>query len=484
MKKKLLIVLLSIIICSPFSVYAKDQPFYKKFQTESITSGKDSLYYATTMELNNSYIILNEYSNPYDEYDISITLDEYTYQGKKIKSSEIENYYLIEVTSDSNYIYVLCESNESIELKKVDSNLNIIKNYVFTQEQEDAFYDYDYNYDYYYIVDKEMINIKNNKINIYAGKEIFQFDLELAHLETLAVNESAMKNLFYKSYKASHFGTYIYDNNSSYQAYYDEGICQNAIYDDNEQSCTPAVKFLDNNDNFLWNITFPEDRYYTSRVYDVKIIENYLVILQNHYDDEYSEFLIYDFEGNEIQKIRSETMHNKINPNSFGFSALNVEGPLRGDYPCPEKRVTDQPTIKFRQELEPYATISEEDYCTYKSHEEFYYLYYLIDSKITGSGRVEVKNKAKIGEEVEFRALADSNFTAKNVSVRDINGSPIKVTNNKFIMPEEDVIIEAEFVSLRNPSTKTGLLCLFTIILISILSFSIIKIKKSSQKNL
>ena len=477
MRKKFLLIL-SMIICLPALVFAKDKPFYKRFETKNFYSmmpyNFEKNYITKEIEMNNYYVIINQYINyDYDEYTIS--LKKYDNRGNFIKESELEDCFMMEATGDNNYFYILYETSDSTELKKLDSNLSIIKTYTFSYEQDQLLFE---NYDTYSEINSGLMNLKDDKINIFLGDVILQFSSDFSSSKILSANYNTVKSLFPKIFKAMQFNTDIYDSNESYQAFYDEEICDEAIHDEDAYQCTPSVKLYDNNDNFLWKVIFPgEENDEYIRIFDVKIIDDYIVVLKNYFDEyyneEYSDFIIYDLKGNEIEKIEATEFYYNIKATSLGFMSNYTK-----KYQCPQQRKAseDEQVTLFRQQFT--KSMIPIDYCTYKIHEEFYYLYYLVDSKITGNGKIEVSNKAKAGEQVSFKAQADSNYTVKNVTVKDMNGNTIKVENGSFTMPEEDVIIEAEFITLSNPYTKGGLIALIGITIISIGSYILIKRQK------
>ena len=71
------------------------------------------------------------------------------------------------------------------------------------------------------------------------------------------------------------------------------------------------------------------------------------------------------------------------------------------------------------------------------------------DIKIVGSnnGKVEAnKLTAKEGEEVTLKATANEGYTFHSYTVTDTSGKPIKVADNKFIMPKSAVNVSANFI--------------------------------------
>ena len=365
--------------------------------------------------------------------------------------------------TDENDIYVILLSY-NVEFIKMNAELNEIKRYVLTEEELYSINEAS-TYRSYPIELENLINVKNNKLNLFLGDNILQFDLSLSKYNVISANELNIYELFPKIYKQFYFETYIYDNNDNYQIYIENVQPEYELEAYQPDSIT--LKVLDNTDYLLWQKVFEEyedDEYIT--ISDAKIVDNYIVILKDYLYTEESSIIIYDFEGNLIQEINTHNMYNKITANSLGFSVLNST-----DYKnkC-EARI--MPNMLPQVNVFNYATsaniqpINDDDgYCYFKMNEEFYYLYYLVDSKVTGNGKIEYPNKAKAGKQVSFKTQPDPNFTVKSVTVKDINGNTVNVNNGSFTMPEDDVVIEVEFVSLKNPYTKGGLIGIMTIII-------------------
>lgn len=83
-----------------------------------------------------------------------------------------------------------------------------------------------------------------------------------------------------------------------------------------------------------------------------------------------------------------------------------------------------------------------------------------IDTNIT-HGKIESdKTEAEAGEEVNLLVEPDAGYILKEGSLKVNNGN-VEVTDNKFIMPEQDVIVTAEFeqqpVEIYNITIETGL---------------------------
>ena len=91
---------------------------------------------------------------------------------------------------------------------------------------------------------------------------------------------------------------------------------------------------------------------------------------------------------------------------------------------------------------------------------------YNIEKRIIGHGTVNVDTTSEVGKEVTFVATPKENFILRDGKVTQKNGVAVKVKDNKFVMPEADVIVEVSFVP-KNPNTSD--LGIVTLMIISFL---------------
>jgi hypothetical protein len=62
------------------------------------------------------------------------------------------------------------------------------------------------------------------------------------------------------------------------------------------------------------------------------------------------------------------------------------------------------------------------------------------------NGKIQVSGSAKAGEEVTIKAIPAEGYELASVSVTGVHTDiAVEVTNGKFIMPEDDVTVNAEF---------------------------------------
>lgn len=96
-----------------------------------------------------------------------------------------------------------------------------------------------------------------------------------------------------------------------------------------------------------------------------------------------------------------------------------------------------------------------------------------------GNGTITVNPSAIKGDKVTFATTPNENYILDTITVTDSLGNIMKLTNNSFIMPEDNVTIKATF-TVKNPETEDQVTKIITISLItlSIFTFLIIKSKR------
>lgn len=97
---------------------------------------------------------------------------------------------------------------------------------------------------------------------------------------------------------------------------------------------------------------------------------------------------------------------------------------------------------------------------------------YKITPNIIGKGTITFSsNKSKAGKTITYEVTPDNGYILKSVTIKTASGDNVETTNNSFIMPKDDVIVEAEFVKelTENPNTNSMILIIIGIVLISIL---------------
>ncbi len=98
---------------------------------------------------------------------------------------------------------------------------------------------------------------------------------------------------------------------------------------------------------------------------------------------------------------------------------------------------------------------------------------YKITTNIEGKGSVSVSSTGKEGETISYSATPDDGYELKSIKVVSASGKEIETTDdNTFILPNEDVTIEVEFVKVltENPNTGNTILLMIGISLVIVLS--------------
>lgn len=133
-------------------------------------------------------------------------------------------------------------------------------------------------------------------------------------------------------------------------------------------------------------------------------------------------------------------------------------------------------------------------------HVDEYSVRYNITTKTDGNGKIEVVDTALYGDQIVFRVNAKKNFTLKSIKLTGLTTNKTieftsddfdllnadegyyGVSKNEFIMPDEDVLIEAIFESkITNPDTGISFLIPMSVLSIAVIgtvSFILIKKKK------
>lgn len=97
-----------------------------------------------------------------------------------------------------------------------------------------------------------------------------------------------------------------------------------------------------------------------------------------------------------------------------------------------------------------------------------------VETKVNGNGKIEFIGDCVAGKEIEYSVTPEEGWKLDSVVVKDAKGNIIETKNNKFIMPESDVTIEAKFViNIVNPDTSdfnvffiVGIISIFGILLL------------------
>ncbi len=99
-----------------------------------------------------------------------------------------------------------------------------------------------------------------------------------------------------------------------------------------------------------------------------------------------------------------------------------------------------------------------------------YSIDYAIESKDDGNGKVEVNTNAKAGDKVTFKVTPNEGFVVNTIKITNMNGNVIEHSDNSFIMPSGDVIVDVTFKKeVINPNTiSMGIVGLIVVSLIGV----------------
>lgn len=116
---------------------------------------------------------------------------------------------------------------------------------------------------------------------------------------------------------------------------------------------------------------------------------------------------------------------------------------------------------------------------------------YTIKTIIDGNGKIEIQDSSESGKEVTFSIKENEGYQLREIRISSSNGNIIIFKDNKFVMPEDDVIIEVSFEKgntvmsdtmtvneIKNPNTSSKSLIGLILLLIVCSIGCFISIKK------
>ena len=111
---------------------------------------------------------------------------------------------------------------------------------------------------------------------------------------------------------------------------------------------------------------------------------------------------------------------------------------------------------------------------------------YMINKETEGEGTIEVNlDNAKAGDEITIAAKAGDGYRIDKIIVTDKDGNVIKVSGNKFVMPNSNVTVKVIFTNSPLVNPKTGMMSItFAVIAISVFAFFQYKYFKTKEINL
>lgn len=99
---------------------------------------------------------------------------------------------------------------------------------------------------------------------------------------------------------------------------------------------------------------------------------------------------------------------------------------------------------------------------------------YSIIKTENNEGTINVDDKAIAGTTVNINVNPNEGYLLKKIIIKDKNGKKIKITDNSFIMPEEEVKIEASFARIANQKTIAAWYAVLGVVLLIAIATHII----------
>lgn len=459
MKKIFLAFILLIITIGV--VEAKEDIFIYDWEKEQKSTIEESdIPFNTTIAFKNGYINVDVYGNSYPKTAISY----YDYKGQNILQKTIKNSIIFDIISDEEYLYAIEYNIDeyAISIVKFDEKLNEVKRYDFDEETSDKLYIDNLEYK---IRGISIISKENNEITIptISGNEnlLYHFDKDLESYKESTGTEKRMEKYYPKMYEAMML---IEEIESDYERFisFDINTKDEKVFGGYASDCSLApnslnllherlsycpsygyIEVYDENNKLLWAEEYEE----YDTIINTKFVDQYIVAIGIKYTDicprsTYgscekitSDILIFDEYGNLVQKISgNEDKYILISPSESGFAVNKTSGYCS---------------------IEKAADLIEDDYSDCEITLETYYLPRKIETKITGKGSIDIVSVAHAGEEITYEIKPENNYFLESVKITDKNGNEVIVTDNKFTMPQSDVLIEVVFsISIKNPETK------------------------------
>lgn len=523
-----LIFIIFITFISNISALSNNNYYNLDFETEKeniITDINDMEDKITLFDNNinyqDGYVVSSLTLDETSTSPITSTLTYYSNTGTKIMKETYNNYLFITIKSNKDSLYALvyeptdtCNiANLSLKTFNEECASGIYKliklNEKLEIKKEITISNYDYNNISTQIIIKligyDLISIQNKEIAILGSDDIKTIDENFENINTLDQTIPNVTKYFpIFGIEFSHIidmlesMTNLLLNNSEEQTI--NNIIDKTPLDipisvskNNKYIVTSGLEFnakLTNSNNDAYSLVIKEhnselnkDIYYalsgTLKLTDLEnhpiweqktsdyalylntnIINNYIVTIGIKIDnpsdniliddnieeflsniDYHTDILIYDLKGNILNKISDNSIYLNLYPSSNGFIVSNID-------------IDDNLTM----------------------NNKVYHLQRQINTNISGKGDINVISSSDPNKEVTIELNPKKGYKLLSLKVYTESGKEIEMNSNKFIMPDEDITIEASF-SVENPNTS-DIAILLTIILLIICSIIAIKSSK------
>lgn len=523
-----LIFIIFITFISNISALSNNNYYNLDFETEKeniITDINDMEDKITLFDNNinyqDGYVVSSLTFDETSTSPITSTLTYYSNTGTKIMKETYNNYLFITIKSNRDSLYALvyeptdtCKiANLSLKTFNEECASGIYKliklNEKLEIKKEITISNYDYNNISTQIIIKligyDLISIQNKEIAILGSDDIKTIDENFENINTLDQTIPNVTKYFpIFGIEFSHIidmlesMTNLLLNNSEEQTI--NNIIDKtplgipiSVSKNNKYIVTSGLEFnakLTNSNNDAYSLVIKEhnselnkDIYYalsgTLKLTDLEnhpiweqktsdyalylntnIINNYIVTIGIKIDnpsdniliddnieeflsniDYHTDILIYDLKGNILNKISDNSIYLNLYPSSNGFIVSNID-------------IDDNLTM----------------------NNKVYHLQRQINTNISGKGDINVISSSDPNKEVTIELNPKKGYKLLSLKVYTESGKEIEINSNKFIMPDEDITIEASF-SVENPNTS-DIAILLTIILLIICSIIAIKSSK------
>ena len=398
-------------------VYA-DGPFYLDFNKPAENDG----YPFITRPYKDGYLFVDQALNR------EIVISKRDINGNLIKKNTLPRADIVEVSIIDDHIYLIVGSEEEFLLMLIDDNMEVAKTSPLGTHKY-SFFDGMSHYvekmdDQLYV--SGFTDLENGNENTWLIRK-YKDDLssydEITFSEFIDFKEEYWSN---KGFNNAAFDN-IYNNHHLIQMRSDATEQNVAALgkkqcDNGQNDCVNIfISLLKPNGKVVWTKTI-EGYEYTG---DVLITNDYvLAVVGKDTSNSYvNDILVYDIEGNLVQTIKVD--ENTNNYEEFVYNLVKTDQGFVANYTLCQGKA---PGCKANQHIG-------------------YYLYRHIEPKVTtGKGKIEVTDKQKPGEPVEFVVTPDEGYVLGSVKVTDADGNVVVFTSNRFTMPNANVTIEVEFL--------------------------------------
>lgn len=456
MKKniKYLITSLFLLLLSMSHVNAKTV-YDLDWKTEEIVLENQhtlfSDYGIRNVEFNGEYLT-TFYADGYS-YLISYDID-----GNELNSTRMGQGYILEMIVKDDYLYIVVEIGESINLFKYNSSLEFENGIAFDYDDSIALGSMLHSEIPFFAINLLSIDDEGNAYLLTVDYDILAVKSDFSNYEYIPYDEELLNKQFpelaeLENYQLDEYYYYNLKKNDKNTVL--SGIKPNDCLftsDECEYDSIGVVTLQDSEGTELWTKEYTEYKEFINTL----LINDYIVTIgiKDLEDLAPCDIVVIDLEGNIVQTIENE--------NSFYYLVQTTRGIMVANYREEANGGNDG--------------TSNIDTVTFST--EVYQFRYDILTKIEGKGNVEVIESELPGKDITFKVTPEEGYVLEAVKVTDANGNVITFTDYTFTMPSSDVTIEVTFIKEeKNPETSDLIIisCLAIIVSGTILTYLNIK---------